>query len=209
MTIPSGYGQVSVEYSGPGAPTGAVNVFGIADPGSTTPAAIAATVRSIWGTRIMPNLTDDVVLSKVRVKLGPDDTGAFGEVSAATGGSLAVTSLTPNTAFLVNKGTELGGRRGRGRMFIPGVAEGDADDSGTVLGSRLAALNTALTQTLDDLALNSIAMYLLHSPATVWVLNSDGQPRRQPLDLPIPDPDLVLSLSAAAKVATQRRRLRR
>jgi len=209
MTIPVLYGQVSIEYTGTNVPTGAANVFGISHDGIVTPGDAAQFFKDKWIARIMPQLTNDVTLSKVRVKFGPDATGAFAEVAANTPGGLDTTSLAPNTAYLVNKSTSSGGRRGRGRMFIPGLAEVDVSDGGIITGGRLTLVDAALANFMADVVASVYDIVVLHSPATVWILDANGQPRRQPTAGAVPAPYLVTSMTAAAKVATQRRRLRR
>lgn len=210
MTIPSGYAQVTVSYDGAAAPSGAANVFGVAllDP-LLDPTDVAVLVAGIWNTRIRPNLTNDVTITNVRVKFGPDDVGPMGDAAVSLVGGNNVTSFPPNVALLAVKNSTLGGRRGRGRMFIPGVAEADADDSGNLAAGTITAQNTALAGVLADLTAADIPMVLLHEPATEWVINANGQPRRIPVAGSLPVPTEVTSLTIAPAVATQRRRLRR
>lgn len=209
MTIPSGYAQALIGYTGNNAPTGAANVFGLELLDSMlTPTDVAEIVRSTWASTIMTELTDDVTMSAVRVKFGPDSTGPFVETAASTVGGNTTTSLSPNTAYLATKVTPVGGRRGRGRLYFPGVADTAANDSGVISAGYIALLQPLLDNILSGLTTAGCPMVVLHSPATTWVL-VNGQPRRQPVAGSLPVPSEVLSLPLAARAATQRRRMRR
>lgn len=207
--VPLGSARITVGYGGANCPTGAVNVFGVTllDT-AATPTSIAETVKGIWNTRVLPSLTDDILVNGVLVKFGPDDLGAFAVSSANSPGQAAGTSMPPNTAFLVTKATGLGGRRGRGRMFLPGVAEAVADDSGVISTATLQAIQPRISGVLTDLSAAGIPMVVLHSPPTVWQLVG-GQPRRVPTAGAVPNPTTVTALNVSNRVATQRRRLRR
>lgn len=103
-------------------------------------------------------------------------------------GSGSANLCPPNTTFLVKKFTLLGGRKGRGRMFIPFVGESLVDNSGVLTSGTAGAINDAL----DDLitAVDAViggTPHLLHSDAT--------------------DPTEITGFACAASVATQRRRL--
>jgi hypothetical protein len=210
MTIPVGYAQVTVEYGGTAAPTGAANVFGVRlDDALDAPLNVCTTVESVWVARVMPRLTDDVTLSLVRCKFGPDDTGPFAELSSGSAGGQAHNTQPANVAYLVGKATGTGGRRGRGRMFLPGVSETNVNDAGVLDSTWVTNWNTALALVLTDLDSAGNPMVVLHEPSTVWVLDANGQPKRQPLPGPLPSPDEVTSLSMSGRVATQRRRIRR
>lgn len=209
MTIPAGFAQCEVRFGGMNAPTGASVIFGVRlDDPLDIPAAVCNFVRNAWAANLLDNQTDDISLVAVRTKFGPDDTGPFAEVAFNDPGTVVATATPPNTAYLVTKGTAVGGRRGKGRMFVPGLPEVSVDDSGTITQPSLGTIQGRFDGFLGDLATASIPMVLLHEPATVWTL-VNGQPRRVPLPGPVPSPDEVTSLNVAARVGTQRRRLRR
>jgi len=109
------------------------------------------------------------------------------------GGQGSIISLPPNVAVLVNKRTNIGGRRGRGRMFLPFyVSTTDVDQGGTILTNRLDVITAAVTVFHDELANVGMPMVLLHSPGVST----------------IKDPTPVTSLDVDTRVSTQRRRLR-
>jgi hypothetical protein len=138
-----------------------------------------------WGQLYSSQITATSLL----VKLGPNDTGASVVEPISFGGAGASAQSAPNVAMLVQKGTNLGGRKGRGRLFIPGVPEASVDPSGIIAAGTITALNAVLGDFITDLQTNDVPMVLLHSDSTT--------------------PTPVTSLNINATAATQRRRLRR
>ena len=189
MTIPAGFGQVSWFFSGSGTPLGAATTIGFDHNSAATAAELAESFYTLFAEEAMPVVHNQTDLIGCQVKLGPDATGPSGLFSDVTTGSLTGGSFPPNVAFLVHKNTNLGGREGRGRMFIPGVAEGAAVDDGTLSGGTVSSWNTALGTMLLAAALSDVPFYLLHASAT--------------------SPTAIQTLTIDGKVATQRRRLRR
>lgn len=208
MTIPVGYAEITYKFTGAAAPLGAYVVFGVQNVLDSSAGTVAQSARLAFSGSTLPaRLTDDVAVTEVRAKLGPDATGDFASVTGSWPGTQATTSMPPQVATLVRKVTASGGRRGRGRMYFPGVPETGVDDAGVISGAGVTAWTTALADFLGALTANDVPMFLLHDPATIWTL-VNGQPRRVPTSDPIPEPDLVTSLVVDPKVATQRRRLR-
>lgn len=125
------------------------------------------------------------------------------EVRETEGGNLrtgeyAATVLTgfpanaafpPNNAILVRKVTAQGGREHTGRMYMPGVDETGADNTGLLTTAYVAALQASVNGMLGDMSTNDIPMYVLHQN-------------------PLTPPTLVTSLVVQSRTATQRRRLR-
>lgn len=102
--------------------------------------------------------------------------------------------LPPNTALLVKKSTTLGGRAGRGRMFIPGFAMfGSLDAAGVLGGAYRTALQGQITDWYDSLLEDTPGPAL---PPVLFHATSS------------PVPSEITALTVDAKVATQRRRLR-
>jgi|SRR6185312_11470062 len=115
----------------------------------------------------------------------------FDGTTAPVAGLRNPNAFPNNCAFLLHKVTGSGGRRGRGRMYVPGCAEGDIDNLG-VLGSTIkAVLDASATNFLSDLVTlaDVDACVLLHqsSPFT---------------------PTIITGLTVDTRIATQRRRLR-
>jgi hypothetical protein len=189
MTIPTGYGQASIFFVGNGAPHGAAITFGFKNNADQTAQECAADVVHCWTTSgIMGNLSGSVATTKVRVKLGPDETGNFHEQAMSIGGGLATTNTPPNVAFLLKKQTNLGGRKGRGRCYLPGVLEADVNADGGIIAARQTNLGVDAAEVLAEMIVRDIPMVLLHGDATT--------------------PSTVAAWTLDPLVATQRRRLR-
>ena len=192
MVIPAGFGQANFRFVGAGVPTGAEVTLGFERISTDDAETAANEIGDAWvNADISLSLSSDVDLAEVMVKFGPDATGPSAVVTKVDGGA-AATPASPNTAILVKKVTALGGRAGRGRMFIPGVPEAQVDAGGNIDNGWLANLQTAI----DDFAASmEVAGW---SPALLHGVGS-----------PITEPTSITGLVADPKVATQRRRLRR
>lgn len=106
-------------------------------------------------------------------------------------GDQAGAPLPNNCAVLIKKLTASGGRRNRGRMFVPGIPEGDVDSVGTISGTPLSAWQSIA----DDLW----STFVAHSAVDNVVLFHDSAPHT---------PTVVTDLQVATRIATQRRRMR-
>lgn len=190
--IPIGFGQINYVFRGTGVPTGAEITLGFENnSASQDPAVLAGQAEAAVGA-IFAQLTDEIGLDKVVVKLGPNATGPQGEVTGTWEGLASGETVAPNTAALVKKGTALGGRQGRGRMYIPGIPENEVTGAGTLDGTFLDALQASVEFWMTELAGDGMNPALLRGP------NSPALP-----------PEEITSFSVDSKVATQRRRLRR
>lgn len=208
--IPEGFAQVTHLFVGANCPEGAAVTYGLNVDLVVDPQNNCDVIHASFGADIVgANLTADVTLQETQIKYGPTESGPTFVTSAPLNGSGAInTSMAPNTAYLCNKVTASGGRRGRGRFFLPGVFDGAVDDSGIVAPATVAQIQTGLDGLMDTLVAEATPMVLLHSPTYTWVI-FNNQPRRVYSDDVPPAPSLVTALVATSKVATQRNRLRR
>jgi len=108
------------------------------------------------------------------------------------GGTAAVPGTTPQVSYLVKKLTARGGRKGRGRMYIPGPPEDAVDAYGQLSESQYDALVTAVADF-------SAAMLTATNFGKLVLLHTD----------PLDEPDDLTNMFPEVKVATQRRRLDR
>jgi len=95
--------------------------FGI-DPSGGTPQDAATAVMTAVCTAgsLITAFDNALTVTQVRVSMGQDGSeDLVGMVAGTNTGSSAKASPPPNVAVLVHKVTARGGRRGRGRMFIP------------------------------------------------------------------------------------------
>lgn len=194
MEIPDGYGQANFRFTGAAVPTGAEITFGIKPEGDvTTPELAAAALALAWlESEVMDIMTDQLTLSSILVKFGPVATGPSVEVAVGQVGQAESPALPPNTSVLVRKSTIAGGRAGSGRFYLPGFQEGGVTDSGTMSTETVGIFDTAWESFRTDLIAADCSLVLLHGA-----------------DSPITTPTSILSLTTDARVATQRRRLRR
>lgn len=191
--IPASYAQVNWRFTGSGVPSGAETTLGLnIENYAGTPSQLGLLMAQAWDTANMDgNQSSDVALTSVLVKFGPTATGP----SAVWATNIPGTNTTASpsqVAYLANKNTGLGGRQGKGRMYIPGVPEARVDQGGILTGGQQGFLQTALDNLHAFLLTNDLLPVLLRAP-----------------DSPIQVPAPVISFTAQSKVATQRRRLRR
>jgi hypothetical protein len=108
------------------------------------------------------------------------------------GGTAAVPGCTPQVSYLLKKITARGGRKGRGRMYLPGPPEDAVDAYGLLSESQFDALTTAVVDFAAQMlaATNFGKLVLLHTD-------------------PLEEPDDFTNFFPETKVATQRRRLDR
>lgn len=190
--VPVGFYEASVEITIPGDAGPAAVVFG-GDFGPALNAQaianfIAGDLQDAAGIRLM--MDGSSVFSTVTVRAnfgGPDLYIASAVINAA--GTSAGAALPPNVATLMTKSTGSTGRHNRGRMYLPGVAEGVINEGGFLEAGVQAAYQLAASTFFNSLAADQIPMHILHGDAAI-------------------PPTLVLQLLVRDKCATQRRRLR-
>jgi hypothetical protein len=124
-----------------------------------------------------------------------------------TGTRGAGVSVPPNVAVLVRKTTTFGGRRGRGRWFLPGMIDSpNVQENGVINPASLAIIQTALNVWRAAYITATVPLVLLHNAKRIGGAGTTGNPYIY--DTP-PAPYPINSLQAVALVATQRRRLGR
>lgn len=190
MIIPTGYAQCNLYFVGSGLPRDAQVAIGVNQDNAFTAAATAAAVGSEFEAAFMPLLSPGITLSYVKAKLGPNDTGPEATVTfGVPGGATGDEPLPPNVAALIKKSTATGGRKGNGRIFLPGVTEDSTTGGGYLVSAALTALQSASDDFLAGLATALCPMVVLHTDATT--------------------PTAVTALVVAQLMATQKRRIRR
>lgn len=144
-----------------------------------------------------PNLTSVDTISAIVWTVGTG-VGALEYVSAVNVvGTLSTASsqMPQNCAILVQKRTATPGRRGRGRMYWPGLVESEVNAVGTLDGISIGRMNTML---------NSWKATITSSPQLLQpvLFHSEGA-------TPAPGPSIITSFTVSPVMATQRRRLRK
>jgi hypothetical protein len=157
--------------------------------------AVGAKFGGEFGNVFIDDISDQATLVGVDVVVGQDGGDPITvNVPFSDTGAGGAFPLPPNCAVLLRKHTGLGGRAGRGRMFIPGFQlTGNTQPNGTINGSLVTEWNNdALAWRLaleSDTVPPAIPPVLFHAIDTV-------------------PPTPITALTIDPKVATQRRRLR-
>jgi hypothetical protein len=187
MEIPVGFAQLNYIFEGTAAPQGAQVTIGL-DPVSSDPIDVAELAFNLWVTHLKGNTSANLNLVGTLVKMGPNESGNFHLRSSIEPGGVGGDCDPPNTAFLIKKVTAIGGRRGRGRLFYPGVFSANTSNGGLIDGGTLSAIQADWDDWQAGAVSASIPPVLLHADST--------------------PPTPILSFDVQQKVATQRRRLR-
>lgn len=192
MPIPALFGQINAIHTGTAIPFGAQWTLGVGTAAylSDLAAIDAAFETALNNSGIYQFVSSNVAMTSVLVKVGPDATGPSATFPANEPGGDTSTDY-PQAAYLVTKNTDLGGRAGRGRLFIPGVPPDNVEPGGALNGTVLTGLQTAVTDLLGELGGADLPPYLLHQAGS-----------------PISTPTEITGLTVSSKIATQRRRLR-
>ena len=194
-TIPVGYGQCRLIYNRIGGSRASVVTWGYDFP-TADPAEHANDIYVIMTATARPclaaNMSSDWSFLGVQVTEMTDTGELGGSWMNTITGTGALPALPPNVSVLINKSTSSGGRRNRGRLFVPPVfpSEGNFDAGGRIAATPLGQLQTWWDGVYGDLNAAGLGMRILHQnpPFT---------------------PTVVTSLEVQALAATQRRRLRK
>lgn len=193
MIIPDGFAQINAIHTGAGVPTGAEWTLGVGlDTFTGTPNDLAKAFE-VWllASALYVQVSASVTMTAVLVKFGPNATGPSSLEPANQPGTDSSES-TPAPSFLIHKNTDDGGRAGRGRFYLPGVPEIDVEIGGALSSGKATAVNTALGILKSEMEADGVIPMVLHGAGS-------------PLSTPSP----ITSFSCDARIATQRRRLRR
>lgn len=189
--IPDGFSQATLEFTAPGIPDPAMVVIGLEPDPTLDALQQAQAVVNAWNTgtpSIRGRTHDETTLHSVRVLF--NDNGVFR--SNATfpqeAGTLAGVGLAYNCAYVISKETDRAGRAFHGRMYWPGLLEGDVGIGGVIDSAAQSSMGDAATNFLNALSSELVPMVLLHSDPAV-----------APTD--------VTGVAVRANIGTQRRRL--
>jgi hypothetical protein len=193
--IPPGFGQAVIHMSVVGSPREMLMTFGF-EPVSTDPGAHAFEIHTALTAAGRPMTSASIAtgysyrgVSVTEMSLtGP----VIGNFEANVVGSAATPPPPSNCAVLVRKRTTEGGRRNRGRMFIPPfqVSEGGVDQAGVIQAATVTAIATSWNAFWNALTTAALPQFLLHSEGPFT-------------------PTAIVGYEYQALLATQRRRMRR
>lgn len=202
MSFAIGTGEITLGFLATGNSTYKVATMGFAD--STIPTeANAESIKTSVATNFYSRLSSQYSIAKVAIRW-QQEAGIQRYVETTSTPDLfngAATPLPSNCAIIIQKKTAFGGKKNRGRMYVPGLPEGLVDQHGNISSSELASLNvvadsifTGFNAVFDDLVIHH------HYPPSV------GPPLAGQVD-PSQTPTVVTSLEIPVRIGTQRRRM--
>lgn len=198
MIIPPGYGLCRYLLTLDGDPETMMTTCGhdLSDAGGDFESA-ALQLSNRFGGLLMEQFSGAYTFRGVQLTVGTDGGDPITyEVTTANTGGLGNDAPPQNTAVLVQKRTALGGRRNRGRMYLPGfTVETQVTSRGTLDGAALTAKQEVINEwaaalTTPGGGLISMPPVILHSEVPAG-------------------PTPITEFRVSGVVATQRRRLRR
>lgn len=200
VTLPVGFGIFTWPMRLIGDVEEMVTTFGFTDPSEATPPNDVA--NSISNVLLgLPTFAASTISNQW--SMGPGrvvvnrSLGTFeGVGNTSRTGTATITCLPQNCSAIIEKHTALGGRRGRGRSYLPlfFVAEGNVTPTGVILESVRASTSVDFESFRTQLDALNLDLVLLHGDSP----NS-----------PTPGPTPILNLNCDPVIGTQRTRLRR
>lgn len=195
VVIPNGYGMMRIKMMQSGASVPMLITFGYDAVSAQTPTQDAIDWDALLRATGRPFAP--AAYSTTWLYLGIDATRMtgtgpiVGSVVQSIAGSTTLGACPPNTAFLLSKATARGGRKGKGRCFLPPMwtAETNVNDFGVISSGPVSTMQGQWASFLT--AVNA-------TPLPAVLLHSDGS-----------TPDPITGLTVNALAASQRRRLRR
>lgn len=195
VNIPVGFGLAQLRFIAAGASRESLTTFGY-DATVTDPALNAQTITDCFtlaGRPLIPTqIQEGWSYLGVRVTENHGTGPVTGEAADLQDGIMTGGPMPPNTAVLIRKTTASGGRRNRGRMFVPPIypAETNVGPLGTIADTQVDNMQTWWSAAFTALVVAGVAPYILHS-----------EPPFTPTE--------ITGWVVQDRVATQRRRLRK
>lgn len=189
--IPENFGQVVFEMefvSGPSNPMACV--FGYEFTGDPDPSTHAGVLGDLWedfislGSRFCNNL----LFTAAKTLENPG--GVSGLATYAALGTRTGTALPPQVAALARKNSLTGGRRGRGRTYLPGLEITQTTEGGFLVSAQQGALQGGIESVRTGAASAGLPLVILHDDGGLTI------------------PSGITSFEVQAILATQRRRIR-
>lgn len=189
MAIPAGYVRVTLPFVGDSVPTGAANVLCFSNVGDLDADAIQVAINSAAGTDPWGYSSNTMSCPTMLIKFGPDSTGPLESRACAIVGGSGDAAGYAGASYLIRKATASGGRRGRGRIYIPAVPEVRISVGGFIDELTVSGLQADTDTFFEQLSISGLNLCVEHTDGTT--------------------PALVTSLTVDGRAATQRRRQRR
>lgn len=193
VVIPPGFAQFSIEHWLVNYTRPAVTVWGLALHGDVfDPDDMADTLLSIYATNLSPGFDSNVTLRDCKIVIGQDGGDpVVGQSTTQFNGAAVRESTAPALACLIRLNTGLGGRRNRGRKFLPwALSDNSVSEMGAVEPSAVNGWNTRMANFQAGIELTDWRLALLHGTGST----------------PVPPPTEITNMTCSPVVSTQRRR---
>lgn len=195
LVIPPGFAQGLLRWQQTSQTKEYLCTIGLDLDGNPAADDVASELRGAWSSSFAAStLATDYAFLGATVYIGQDGGPPLvGESIIPVTGTSAGSRTTQNVAILVRKRTAFGGRRNRGRMYVPAgyLTEAGVGSDGTLDNTFRSTFQTNINAFLTTLPAVGVI-------AGACILHSTG----------LVGPTAVTSLTVEAKVATQRKRLR-
>lgn len=202
VVIPANFFHISFIHEVTGVDDQVINTLGIGVGAGTSTEANFVDLADAWATNIViPIMSNATTFTRMLVR---DSTGVVLDIDRADVGTSGTSIVPVNCAAVVEKRTGIGGRRNRGRVFIPGIPESQVNEAGlleTTYRDGIDADFVAFQSDVEAIDPGEWFTFILHSKG--W----DGAV--EPADPGnAPAPSLITSWVTKPGIGTQRRRLR-
>lgn len=203
LIIPVGFGQAvyQLRLTGDNEPMVVTMGHDLAEVVGGDYQTIVDRLHTSFGLEMMPRVASNYTFEATFLYVGQDGgpPAVFESTEDPVTGGMAGNPLPQNSAMLFRKRTSAAGRRGRGRLYLPGIQEQDVSALGVIDGAVVTALQARADAWMDWLTgveVGSVAYppVILHRTEGIGVE---------------PPPTPVTALVIDPVIATQRRRLRR
>lgn len=194
VIVPPGFANVRFVFSCEGVVEPMGFSIGAASVVLGTAADIAQACASSFETVVWGNgeaVSNSYTFVEVQVALETESGPVLASVSVNDVGNVTAFNPPANCCFLCTKQTALGGRRHRGRTYIPAgwLFENEVDAGGRISPTAAGAMQNRLNSWLAALALEDVQPVLFHSSAPTT-------------------PTPITGYSVSTLIGTQRRRIR-
>jgi len=199
LIIPEGFAECAYVMKHDLDPVPWLVTFGISmeGVGASDPENTADNLAGAYDAHLSPGIDDNITMQAVRMTIGAAGSGdhVIFEKGYSIPGGAGPQRLPQNCALLVKKQTALGGRKGKGRFYWPGMlTSAGVNEVGQLDGGLVDALQTAFEAWFAAVGTGAEAspLMLLHNDTGAGT----------------PVPTVVTRLQVDSLLSTQRRRLR-
>lgn len=204
LWIPDEFTQLSFIHTSTLTPDSIVTTLGVSAVGDEIDQAQLDAIKTAWATHLVDNMDDSITFVRVD---SAEQAGVTLTSASGAQGTTVGTGASLNCAAIIKKVTGQPGRKGRGRMYLPTVAEANVDAGGNLTSGFIDAMNDSMADFVADSLAAGAVFYLLHSMGWNGTLaDKPAFPGTGPGQAGLPD--LITSFVCQPKIGTQRRRIR-